>query len=366
MKKALLVEPKGNYKFVPIGLLKIARYLVDNGYTVYLHRCNKDGYPDAIGHFDRAYVTSLFTWEWREVWEAVRWAKLHADKVILGGIYASLLPEHAQQSGADKVVTGIIWDLENVRPLYELVPECDYSIVHASRGCIRKCKFCAVPRIEGKLKEKESIRHLVHPKHKKIIFFDNNILALKNWDNIYKELRILNKLVDFNQGIDARLINEKIAKQLSKLRLHADEYISVRLAFDDIRYRKSFERAAKLLLEAGIHPRRIMVYVLYNFEDTPDDFFERVRIITSFGLVAFPMRYQHIELPYALEKDSYIGKHWTKHDLKLVEDFIWKYGQGGAIPPYVAEHFEKSRDFYDAFGGTLNNTKLTDFVGGGE
>jgi len=358
--KAILIEPKGSYKHVPVGLLKIAAYLSKNGHTVYLHRCNEKGYT-SVGHFDRAYVTSLFTWEWREVWEAVRWAKLHADKVILGGIYASALPEHAEKSGA-KVHRGLLWELEDIRPLYELVPNCDYSIVHASRGCIRSCKFCIVPKIEGKLKEKKSIRHLVHPKHHKIILYDNNILALKNWNNIYKELRIMNKLVDFNQGIDVRLIDQKIASQISKLRLHADEYISVRIAFDDIRYKKHFIRGAEYLLDAGIHPRRIMVYVLYNFKDTPEDFFERIRIISSYGMVAFPMRYQHIYLPEALEKDSYVGEHWTKRDLAIVEDFIWKYGRGGSIPPYIYEHFEKSKDFYEAFAGTLHNTKITDFI----
>lgn len=361
MKKAILVEPEGSYKYVPIGLLKIAKYLTENGYTVRLHRCNKDKYPN-IGHYDRAYVTSLFTWEWEYVWKAVKWVKNYADKVLLGGIYASLLPEHAEQSGADKVVRGVIWDLENIRPLYELVPECDYSIVHLSRGCIRRCKFCAVPRIEGKLREKDSLRNLVYPRHKKIIFFDNNILAHRNWDKLYRELLLMNKLVDFNQGLDARLIDEEKARQLSRLRLHADEHISIRLALDNSNYKKHFERAAELLKQHKIHPRRIMVYVLYNFEDDPDDFFDRVRTVLSHGFVAFPMRYQHIELPEALTKDSYIGKKWTKRELDMVDEFIWKHGRNGSLPPYLAEHFNKSKDFYDAFGRTLHNTKLLDFV----
>ncbi len=360
--KILLVEPEGDYKYVPIGLLKIGAYAIKKGHTVYLHRCNYHGYT-IHDHFDRAYITSLFTWEWKYVWKAVKWAKQYADKVFLGGIYASLLPEHAEKSGA-KVVSGIIQELEEIRPAYELVPDCNYSIVHLSRGCIRKCKFCAVPRIEGKLIEKEPslLKKLVHPRHNKIILYDNNILASRKWNEIYIELRKLNRNIDFNQGIDARLLNEKKASQISKLKLHADEHISVRLAFDDIKYKKHVEKAQKLLTENGVHRRRIMYYVLYNFNDTPDDFFERIRLISSWGSVAFPMRYQHIELPYALEKDSYIGKHWTKRDLDIVDEFIWKYGQGGSILPYVNEHFEKSKDFYDAFGNTLHVSRLDNFI----
>ena len=359
--KVLLIEPKTSGKFIPLGLLKIGAYAKRKGYTVQLVRLNK-GYPN-VNHFDIAYVTSLFTWEWKEVWKAVKWAKLHADKVILGGIYASLLPEHAEKSGADKVIVGSLPELDLIRPAYELIPECDYSIVFMSRGCIRKCKFCAVPRIEGKLREfePEILRKLIYPKHRKVIMLDNNILAHKKWDELYIEMRKLNKTYDLH-GVDSRLISDKKAEQLSKLNLHADNYTSLRLGFDDMHYKKHAEKAAKLLSEHGIHTRRIMYYCLYNFMDTPDDFFERVRLITSWGCVAFPMRYQSIHLPHALKKDSYIGEHWTERELKLVDDFIWKYGQGGAIPPYLSEHFNKSNDFYEAFGGTLHTKKLSDFM----
>jgi len=355
--KILLVEPETSGKIIPVGLLKIAAYAIKQGHTVYLARLN-EGYP-SIGHFDKAYVTSLYTWEWREVWKAVSWAKQQSDDVYLGGIYASLLPEHAEQSGA-KVIKGTIQELDLIRPAYELIPDCDYSVLYISRGCIRKCEFCAVPKIEGKLKEYDIsiIRKLIHPKHHKIIFLDNNILAHKKWDEIYLELRRLNKSYDFLQGLDSRLINEKVAEQLSKLKLRADQYISVRLALDDIRQKKHAERAAELLKSYGIHPRRIMFYCLYNFKDTPEDFFERVRTILSLGCVAFPMRYQSIELPYALEKDSYIGKHWSKRELEIVEEFIWKYGKSGAIPPYVADHFNRAKDFYEAFSHNLNISRL--------
>jgi len=350
IKKILLVDPKGSQEYVPIGLLKIAKYCMLKGHKVQLVRCNKEGYPN-VGHFNIAFVTSYFTWEWKYVWEAVKYAKQHADKVYLGGVYASLLPEHAEKSGA-KVIKGILPEVENLRPAYELVPDCDYSIVHASRGCIRKCKFCAVPIIEGQLKEKPTIKHLVYPPHKRIIFFDNNILAIKNWEKIYLELLELNKQVDFNQGLDARIIakkGEKLVKQLLRLRLYADKYTSIRMALDDIRYIDKAEKSAKLFIEHGLNGRRIMFYCLYNFEDDPEDFFERVKAILSWGCVAFPMRFQAIWMPYALRKNSYIGKNWTQKELRMVKEFIAKYGFGGALPPYLAEHFEKAKDFYEAF-----------------
>ncbi len=324
---------------------------MNKGDTVKLVRVEKDGYPD-VGHFDLAYVTSLFTWRWKEVWEAVKYAKIHADYVKLGGIYATLLPEHAKQSGADEIVMGYVPEVEELRPAYELVPECDYSVIQLTRGCIRKCDFCAVWRMEGnKVIERpaSTIRKLIYPRHKKIIFNDNNILASKNWDDIYIELRRLNKMVDFNQGLDARLLNEKKARQVSKLRLTASQYTSVRLAFDDIKYEKYAKRAARLLQENGIRGNRIMYYVLYNFKDTPDDFYERVTKILSWGCVAYPMRYQSIHPPHCFEFNSYIGENWTKEDLDAVKQFIAKFGRNFCLPPSLYEHFERCGDFQTAF-----------------
>jgi len=356
--KVLLIEPALGSKIVPVALLKFAAYHKKQGDSVKLVRVEKDGYPD-VGHFDIAYVTSLFTWKWKEVWEAVKYAKIHSDYVKLGGIYATLLPEHAEQSGADEIVGGYIPEMEEIRPAYELVPDCDYSVIQLTRGCIRKCDFCAVWRMEGNHvveRDPSVIRKLIYPLHQKIIFNDNNILASKNWDKIYLELRRLNKKVDLNQGLDARLLNEKKAKQVSKLRLTADKHISVRLAYDNIHYKKYAERAAKLLKNCGINPKRIMYYCLYNFKDTPDDFYERVTEILSWGCVAYPMRYQSIHPPHCFEFNSYVGKHWTKEDLETVKQFIFKFGRGTALPPSLYEHFERAGDFQSAFyAKTISN-----------
>jgi len=55
----------------------------------------------------------------------------------------------------------------------------------------------------------KSIKHLIYPEYKKIIFWDNNILASPYWENIFQELEELKLEVDFNQGLDARLLNER-------------------------------------------------------------------------------------------------------------------------------------------------------------
>ena len=66
-------------------------------------------------------------------------------EVWLGGIYASLLPDHASLSGADVVWRGIFPEAEDLMPAYDLVPGWRATILFASRGCVRRCPFCAVP-----------------------------------------------------------------------------------------------------------------------------------------------------------------------------------------------------------------------------
>ncbi|MFP3209554.1 MAG: Fe-S oxidoreductase, partial [Nitrososphaeria archaeon] len=93
----LLVEPEYYTRFPPLGLLKLASYHRAHGDEVRLVRGIR-----AVGRRpDRIYVTSLYTWAWRPVWEAVRYyrARFPGVEVWLGGIYASLLPDHASLSG---------------------------------------------------------------------------------------------------------------------------------------------------------------------------------------------------------------------------------------------------------------------------
>ena len=129
------------------------------------------------------------------------------------------------------------------RPDYSLVPDWESSILFATRGCIRKCAFCAVPRLEGKTwGPAEGVRDLVHPDHRKVVLWDNNILGVSNWKDVVQELQHLQVEVDFNQGLDARLVTEEVAQELSKLRIRP-----LRMAYDIPRERKALERAIPAL-----------------------------------------------------------------------------------------------------------------------
>lgn len=350
-KHVLLVEPSYYTRYPPLGLLKLSTYHKNLGNTTKLVQgTTKDlsEMPDTI------YITSLFTWAWQPVWEAIQfYSRLFPDSELwLGGLYASLMPRHAALSGIDPnhISKGIFTDAEDLCPDYSLCPEWNKkvggSIIFSSRGCIRSCPYCAVPRLEGPISAvKYSIKHLIWPSHKRVIFFDNNFLASPGWKSVLREVEELNLRVDFNQGLDARLISEEVTKRISRLKI--DRFI--RLSYDYRQMKVHVKKAIDLLKSQGIDGRNILVYALYNFTDSPQDLFERTKNILQWGAVCYPMRYQPIN---TLTKNSYIAPKWDVIRLNAVQRARRVIGSGGAFPPYkgmLKVKVEKCNTFDEAF-----------------
>ena len=354
--RILLVEPNYYTQYPPLGLLKLSTLYKAEGHEIRFVRG-----LELVTRFvpDEIKVTSLFTWAWKPVWEAVAFyrALFPRAKITLGGIYASLTPEHALGAGADDVVTGLVREAEDLLPDYSLVPAWDSSrhasILFSHRGCIRACSFCAVPALEGKpfqVRPTSRVKHLIAPSHGRAILWDNNILGELHWREVIDELRELNVEVDFNQGLDARLVTEEVAEALKGLNIP-----TIRLAYDFVGMRDSVQRAVLLLKKSGLTNRRfrhICCYVLYNYKDTPQDLYERVRDLLAWGVSAYPMRFQPLKGEGAFEKDSYVSPQWTAEKLDMVAQARRVIGYGGAFPQYdgLIDKFRKAADFRDAFG----------------
>ena len=344
--RILLVEPQKSNKYhtpyPPLGLLKLASYHKKKKDTVrFVQGFSDDGFePDII------YITSLFTYSYEPVHQIIRFysKKYKKSKIMVGGIYATLCPEHLRKKFKNRIEIhrGLLEKVEDVLPDYSLVPYWKASIVFSSRGCINKCPFCSVPQIEPEFKAKSSVKHLIYPGHKRVVLWDNNILASPYWENIFDELEELDLEVDFNQGLDARLINEEVASKLIKLRLPI-----LRLAYDSNGIKKSLEKGINLLKDAGFRGRKMIVYCLYNHLDTPEDFLNRIKDLLEWEVVAYPMRFEPLR---PRPKNTYISPSWTAEQLEMVADARRVIGYGGAFPPYEglkkkilnAKNFEKA------------------------
>jgi len=236
-----------------------------------------------------AYISVAFTWDLPKAYQRAVWLREMGYTVYAGGPAVRLMPQYL--SGVARCN-----DLE-VDALSRHNPDATFT----SRGCIRRCPFCAVPRIEGELRELGAWP--VRP-----IVCDNNLLACSraHFDDVIDKLKPLSG-VDFNQGLDARLLTAHHADRLAELDC------TVRLAFDHISCESAFMRAYELLRKADIPKRWIRVYVLFGFDDTPEDALYRLETVKALGIRPNPMRYQPLD---ALTRNSYVAPGWTERELR--------------------------------------------------
>jgi len=376
-RNILLVEPNYQTKFPPLGLMKISTYhkmLGDN--VKFIKGYNQDILYD---FWDKIYISTLFTYNWKVTIETIKWYKWlvkdDVSRIVVGGILATLMGEEIWKE------TGIIPHLgllhtsrdvgddndliiENMIPDYSLFNESShkYTLIddsyfgYSTRGCVRKCPFCGVHKLEPDFIDYKDIRPYIksieslygHKQH--LVLFDNNILASERLADIVNDICELGffrdakdekrrqRHVDFNQGVDARFITEDRFKLLSKIAIHP-----LRIAFDHIKYKNIYTKSVKMASKYNIH--HLSNYILYNYEDTPEDFWERLKINIELNkeydlqIYSFPMKY----IPLNAKDRTYMGKYWNWQFVRGVQRIL--NVMKGAV-------MYKEDFFYRAFGET--------------
>lgn len=165
--------------------------------------------------------------------------------------------------------------------------ECRINWGFTTRGCIRNCYFCFVPKMEGKIRVVGDIYDIWDGESKEITLMDNNILALpEHFKKISKQIQKENLRVDFNQGLDYRLLTEELWGELKSLK-HQHE---IRFAFDDISYKKSVIRALDLMKANGLKDWQTRWYVYVGVNDTFDTVYDRLQLLKEYKQLAYVMR----------------------------------------------------------------------------
>ena len=412
--------------------------------------------------YDRVCISSLFTFFWSITIETIEFAKTivkNPKEIFVGGVLATVLSEELEKATGIKPIRGLlncpgILDNDNdiiidELPLdYSILDEIDYKYPennayygYMTRGCIRKCSFCAVWKIEPKfnhyipLKNKiEETKDLFGDK-RNLLLLDNNVLASKNFNQIIDEIKeagfikgakfiepnyldiavenlknglndkayikkslellhvLLRKLkvkkqqdfynlldkykllnintakkenilivyseiqglneslrnkapklryVDFNQGVDARLITEEKMQLLSEIPINP-----LRIAFDNIKFKEIYTNSVKLAAKYGI--RNLSNYLLYNEKDKPEELYERLEININLSeeldinIYSFPMKFHPISGEKHLNRD-YLGENWNRKYIRAVQTILnstkGKVGRGVSF-------------FYEAFGNNI-------------
>ena len=345
----LLVEPGYRSRFPPLGLMRLSTYHHSRGDRV-AFICGQSKWA-CSRRWDRIYIASLFTWELPRTADTIDFylgsVNQPAD-IFVGGVGVTLLPDYIRQRSGCTVIEGPLDipgrlgpgtpAIANLVPDYGLLTRVDYDyyprdafFVRITKGCIRSCKFCAVPLLEKEFGTMSPLRAQVsearkeHGEKQHLVVMDNNILGIADIEEIIAEIRALGfeagakrgnreRTVDFNQGLDARLIAAK--PQLAKL-LATSCVSPIRLAFDFVNIRATYERAIRLLVDEGFN--EFTNYMLFNFNDSPRDLYDRMwvnaRLNEELGvrITGFPMRF--------IPMDDVSRRH-------VAEGWKWRYLRG--------------------------------------
>jgi len=181
---------------------------------------------------------------------------------------------------------------EHLMPDYSLY-NLNYSVGFTTRGCIRNCEFCIVRQKEGDIKEHAEVEEFLNPKSNVVVLLDNNFLALPS--HIKKLQKYIEKgwVMDFNQGLDIRLVNEENAKLLAKVK----HYKQIHFAWDQMKYEKELKEGLGILFKAGIKPYKIMVFILCNYDtDFVEDIY-RFEELINLDVDPFVMVYESEPMP---------------------------------------------------------------------
>ncbi|MBE6486505.1 MAG: Fe-S oxidoreductase [Methanosphaera stadtmanae] len=344
--KVLLVEPnfpipiksRNHSNFLPIGLLKIAAYLRSKSIEVKLirhdsldiHQQTLDNSLDNSIDFipDLICVTSIFTYWSIYVKDAVTYYKklFPNTPIIVGGVYASLLPQHClEYTKCDDVITGILPEAEKLKPAYDLV-DVDYQILHTTRGCIRKCGFCGVYVVEPDWLYKKTIKDEIFKK--KIVFYDNNLLANPAIDNILDELIELKKektitYVESQSGFDGRLLinNPEYAKKMKEA-----GFKNPKIAWDHHYSDADFiHEQLNILFDVGFKPREISVFMIYNFDIDYNEMEDKRVKCFEWGVQITDCRFRPLDKTddgynprkrKQSKKEYHINPNWTDEEVR--------------------------------------------------
>jgi len=149
-------------------------------------------------------------------------------------------------------------EIDNQFPDYSIYPECDYAIGYITRGCPNRCGWCVVPVKEGTIRPYAHWRDIMRHDTNKLVLMDNNVLACEYGIQQLAELVQTDYKIDLNQGMDARLVNERIADIIASLKWI--KYI--RFSCDQIPQVEAIENVAAMLEQRGTKPSRLFVYML--------------------------------------------------------------------------------------------------------
>lgn len=380
--KILLVEPDYKNKYPPLGLMKLSSFHKNRNDLVHFFKGSKADYRNKRGinynldlrwRWDRIYISSIFTFQYRKTVKTIKLAKEYVKKdgeIYLGGP-GSILLKNKYSDFDVKIVEGLLKNgakidlqtdecIDKMIPDYEILDQIDYEypttdsyIAYSTRGCVNNCEFCAVSTLEPEYDKYIDLKKIVkgiekkHGEKRNLLLMDNNVLASEKFDEIIQDIIDLGfekgakdsqgrkRSVDFNQGLDARQLTPEKAELLGKIAINP-----ARLAFDYVEMKDIYREKVGLLAENDVHD--LSNFLLYNFKDEPKDLLKRILINIELNeeedvkIYSFPMRY----IPLDATNRRHVGDNWNRKKLRAIQNILHAtHGIVGPKRPFVQKAF---------------------------
>ena len=278
MAKIGLIDIDG-HNYPNLALMKISAYYKQKGDDVSFV---------TIGDYDKTYISKVFTFS-PEFMQGFG----NYGEIITGG------------TGIDKTNT-LPDKIEHIMPDYSLY-KTDKAFGFLTRGCPNKCSWCVVPKKEGLIKPNADITEFWDGQ-KEAVLLDNNVLAHKHGLEQIEKIIDLGIKVDFNQGLDARIIanNKDVAELLSRVKW--SRYI--RIACDTKSQMPIVEKALANLNEFGLKNYRVFVYLLVK---DIKDAHERALFLKEKGCSLFAQPYRDFENKIQPTQEQKNFARWVNH-----------------------------------------------------
>lgn len=279
-----LIDVDG-HNFPNLPLMKLSAYHKAKGDSVEWYQ------PLFSGHMDIVYMSKVFSFT--PDYEYF----IDADQIIRGGTgYAITLSNGKEHYDKSKDLC-LPDEVEHIYPDYDLYPELtkDTAYGFLTRGCPRNCDFCHVVQKEGQCSHKVADLSEFWRRQKHIVLCDPNILACPDWKELLQQLIDSKARVNFNQGLDIRMMTEEKARMLSEIKLDA-----IHFAWD--RY-EDYDTITPKFMEFRKHSKvrnkDLQVYVLCGDRErvVRSEDLERIYWLRDHGFAPYVMLYNKDLLP---------------------------------------------------------------------
>ena len=279
-----LIDVDG-HNFPNIPLMKLSAWHKARGDTVEWYEPLIHGFPNPP--LDKVYMSKVFSFS--PDYEYF----VNAKEVVKGGSGYCISLENGKEVFDKSKDKKLPYEIEHIYPDYSIYGIKDTAYGFLTRGCPRGCDFCHVKVKEGLCSRKVADLSEFWSGQKNIVLCDPNILACKDWKSLFQQLIDSKAWIDINQGLDIRLMTEEKAELIKQMKIK-----ELHFAWDRYEDKDIIVPKFKMFKEiTQIDIRKLIVFILCNFDTTIEQDLERIYTLRDLGYWAYVMLYDKEHIP---------------------------------------------------------------------